>query len=111
MNDTLMKRFPLMLVVASTLLFAGVGCARPYYPPPPVAQASPLVQLAKRNGFMTGRSEGAHNAELGASFRARHTRAFHDTPGYDPQLGPFPVYRDAYRDAYLRGYQRGYNRR
>ena len=90
MNDTLMKRFPLMLVVASTLLFAGVGCARPYYPPPPVAQASPLVQLAKR---------------------PRHTRAFHDTPGYDPQLGPFPVYRDAYRDAYLRGYQRGYNRR
>jgi hypothetical protein len=112
-----MKRSTLMFSIASSLLITAVGCAHPYYPPPPpppplpVAQGSPLVQLAEQNGFNTGRSEGAHDAEIGAPYHARRTRAFHDTPGYDPQLGPFPVYRDAFRDAYLRGYNRGYYRR
>jgi len=72
---------------------------------------SPLVQLAERNGFETGRSDGARDSASGEPFHARRTRAFHDTPGYDPQLGPFPVYRDAFRDAYLRGYDRGFYRR
>ena len=105
------KRSLLMFVAPSTLLIAAIGCAHPYYPPPPpppMAQASPLVQLAERNGFMTGRELGARDAGAGAPFHARHTRAFHDTPGYAPQLGPFPVYRDAYRSAYLHGYYAGY---
>lgn len=115
-----MKRTRLMLAVTSTLLLsAALGCAHTYYPPPPapppppppISQAPPLVQLAERNGFETGRSEGARDAAYGAPFRPRHTRAFHDTPGYDPQLGPFPVYQNAFRNAYFRGYQSGYYHR
>jgi hypothetical protein len=111
-----MKSNRLTLAIASTLLLAGIGCAHNYPPPPPpppppVAQVPPLVQLAERNGFETGRSDGARDAANGEPFHARATRAYHDTPGYDPQLGPFPVYRDAFRNAYLRGYDRGYYRR
>jgi hypothetical protein len=110
-----MKRVPLMLAALSALLLTAAGCAHNYPPPPPppppMAQGSPLVQLAEHNGFETGRSDGAHDAANGEPFHARRTRAFHDTPGYDPQLGPFPVYRDAFRDAYLRGYDRGFYHR
>jgi len=110
-----MKRSILMLSLSSSLLFVALGCAHPYYgppppPPPPMAQGPSIVQLAERNGFQTGRTDGAMDADRGAPPHTRHTRAFHDTPGYDPQLGPFPVYRDAFRNAYMRGYQRGYNR-
>jgi len=109
-----MKRTPLMIGALTALLFTAAGCAHHYPPPPPppppMAQ-SPLVQLAERNGFETGRSDGARDSASGEPFHARRTRAFHDTPGYDPQLGPFPVYRDAFRDAYLRGYDRGFYRR
>ena len=110
-----MKRSILMLALSSSLLFVALGCSHPYYgppppPPPPMAQGPSIVQLAERNGFQTGRTDGAMDVERGAPPRPRHTRAFHDTPGYDPQLGPFPVYRDAFRNAYMRGYQRGYNR-
>jgi hypothetical protein len=108
-----MKRPLVMLTLSSTLLIAAVGCAHHYPPPPPppppMVQGPTLVQLADRNGFQTGRSDGAMAAERGQPPRPEHTRAFHDTPGYDPQLGPFNVYRNAFRDAYLRGYQRGYN--
>ena len=109
-----MKTNCLVLVAASSLfLFAGLGCAPRYVtppPPPPGAQLPPLLQLADRNGFETGRSDGAHAVESGIAPSPRRTRAYHDTPGYDPQLGPFGAYRDAFRNAYLRGYQRGYNR-
>jgi len=109
-----MKRPILTLALSSTLCFVALGCSHPHYyppppPPPPMAQGPTLVQLADRNGFQTGRSDGAFAAERGLPPRPEHTRAFHDTPGYDPQLGPFPIYRDAFRNAYLRGYQRGYN--
>lgn len=100
-----------LVAAAATLLLA--GCAPHYYPPPPPAAYAPgpsLVQLAERNGFETGHADGVRALSLGAHYSPRHTRAFHDTPGYDPQLGPFPVYRDAFRNAYLRGYDRGYHR-
>jgi len=110
-----MPRLPFVLTAACSLaLLAATGCHPAYYPPPPPPpplQQPPLVQLAERNGFETGRSDGARDANSGAPFIARRTRAYHDTPGYDPQLGPFPVYRDAFRNAYLRGYDRGYYRR
>ncbi len=104
----------IMLALASTLLLAGLGCAHNYPPPPPPSPPSvapPLIQLAERNGFETGRSDGARDSANGEPFHARATRAYHDTPGYDPQLGPFGPYRDAFRNAYLRGYDRGYYRR
>jgi hypothetical protein len=69
------------------------------------------VQLAERNGFETGRADGARDANSGYPFSARRTRAYHDTPGYDPQLGPFHAYQNAFRNAYLRGYDRGFYRR
>jgi len=111
-----MKRMPLILAGLSAMLLTVAGCAHHYPPPPPPPPPppmgpSPLVQLADRNGFETGRSDGARDAANGEPFHARRTRAYHDTPGYDPQLGPFPVYQDAFRNAYLRGYDRGYYRR
>lgn len=110
-----MKRPYYLFAVTLTLTIASVGCAHNYPPPPPppppMVQVSPLFQLAERNGFATGRNEGALDATNGVPFQARRTRAYHDTPGYDPNLGPFPVYRNAFRTAYLRGYNRGYYRR
>lgn len=106
-----------ILVAASSLaLLVSVGCAHNYPPPPPpppppVAQVPPIVQLADRNGFETGRADGARDADSVLPFHARRTRAYHDTPGYDPQLGPFGVYQNAFRNAYLRGYDRGFYRR
>jgi len=103
----------ILALVSSVVLFAAVGCAHNYPPPPPPppAIASPLVQLAEHNGFETGRSDGERAASAGYPFAARSTRAYHDTPGYDPALGPFPVYRNAFRNAYLRGYDKGFYRR
>ena len=113
-KNTLMKRSLVMLALTSPLLFVALGCAHTYYPPPPppppMAQGPSIVQLAEHNGFTTGRNDGAIDVQRGAPPRPSRTRAFHDTPGFDPQLGPFPVYRDAFRDAYLRGYRRGYDR-
>jgi hypothetical protein len=111
-----MERSFLVLALSSTLLFLALGCAQAYYPPPPssppppIAQESTLVQFAERKGFTSGRSDGEADANRGAPARPRHSRAFRHTPGYDPQLGPFPIYRDAFRDAYIRGYRTGYNR-
>ena len=106
----------LSLAGAATLL-AVTGCAsHPYYaaapPPPPQAyeQRPPLIELADRNGFQTGNTDGARDAYDGRRFNPQHTRAFHDTPGYNPNLGPFEPYRRAFRDAYLRGYDAGFRR-
>ena len=108
-----MNRSVPMLAVLSVLLISTAGCVR-YYPPPPpppppVAIVTPLVQQAERNGFEAGREDGAHDAESGLPPYPRAMRAYRITPGYAPQMGPYPVYRRAFRNAYLRGYQRGYN--
>jgi hypothetical protein len=111
-----MRANRLLLAAALSLpMLAGTGCAHNNYyssapPPPPQAQVPPLIQLAERNGFATGRSDGSRDASSGFPFAPRRTRAYHDTPGYDPQLGPFGAYRDAFRDAYMRGYGQGYQR-
>ncbi len=105
-----------LLFAGTATLLAATGCAsRRYYaappPPPPVySQRPPLIDLADRNGFRTGESNGARDAYEGRSYQPQHDRAFHDTPGYDPNLGPFEPYRHAFRDAYLRGYSNGFNR-
>ncbi len=106
-----------LVVVPASLAFGLGGCAhRTYYvasPPPPPPQAyrevPPLVQLAEQTGYRAGLDEGARDAYRG-DYHPRADRAFHDTPGYDPQLGPYPPYRDAFRSAYLRGYDRNFNR-
>jgi hypothetical protein len=110
-----MRANPLLIFVASSIvMLAGLGCASNNHygalPPPPPAygEAPPLVQVADRNGFRTGESDGALDAHEGRQYRARATRAYHEVPGYDRNLGPFPPYRDAFRDAYLRGYDRGF---
>jgi len=106
-------RLSLVLAGTATLL-AATGCAsHAYYAPPPppaYAQRPPLIELADRNGFQTGSADGARDAYNGRPFSPQHTRAFHDTPGYDPNLGPFEPYRHAFRDAYLRGYDAGFRR-
>ncbi len=109
-----MKSTRLILVtVSSILLFAGVGCAPRYAPPPPPppgASLPPLLQLADHNGFDAGRADGARDVEQRIPYGPRRTPAYHDTPGYDPHLGPLGPYRNAFRNAYLRGYDRGYHR-
>jgi hypothetical protein len=108
----------LLLGTFSLALLASVGCAsHTYYPPapppppPPVAQLPPLIQLADRNGFDTGRSDGARDAASGYPFQPRRTRAYAETPGYDANLGPYGPYRNAFRNEYLRGYNIGFYRR
>ena len=95
-------------------MFTALGCSHPTYvaapPPPPPAQMPPLIALADRNGFETGRADGQRDVESGRPFEPRRTRAYHDTPGYDPHLGPFEPYQNAFRNAYLRGYDRGFKR-
>lgn len=110
-----MQRIVSKLALASTLVLSSLGCARAYYPPPPppppqVSAAPTIVEIAERNGFSMGRQDGARAAQLGQLFHARHTRAFRVTPGYDPQMGPYNVYRNAFRRAYLNGYRKGYYR-
>ncbi len=104
-----------LTVFSALLLFTVAGCAHNYPPPPPppppYAQQPPLIQLAEHNGFETGRSDGERDAVHGYPYSARRTRAYHDTPGYDPRLGPFGDYRNAFRNAYLRGYDKGFYRR
>lgn len=100
--------------VSSLLLGAALGCSHNNYvvaaPPPPPVEVPPLVQLAEHNGFEMGRADGVHALWAGGPNDPRAMRNYNVTPGYDPRLGPFPVYRDAFRDAYLRGFERGYHR-
>jgi hypothetical protein len=116
-----MKRIalPLAAVALSAAgLFSLTGCAHhttyvAVAPPPPPPgyreQAPPLVQVADRNGFDAGMHAGSHDAMSGRGYQPRHDRAFHDTPGYDPSLGPLPVYRNAFHNAYMRGYDQGFH--
>ena len=112
-----MHRLRSLFVAASACVTFGVcGCAhRTYYvapsPPPPQAyrEVPPLIQLAEQNGYRAGQDEGARDAYQ-SGYHPRDDRAFHDTPGYDPRLGPYPPYRDAFRSAFLRGYDRNFNR-
>ena len=117
MNLSQLKARSLVLSFAgAAALLAVTGCAsHAYYPPPPppppaYGQRPPLIDLADRNGFQTGTTDGSRDAYDGRGYRPQHTRAFHDTPGYDPALGPFEPYRRAFREAYVRGYDNGFRR-
>ena len=106
-----------LLLLSASFALCLAGCSHHTYyvappPPPPPPQAyrevPPLVQLAQQNGYRAGLDEGARDAYQ-RGYHPRNDRAFHDTPGYDPRLGPFPPYRDAFREAFLRGYDRNFN--
>jgi hypothetical protein len=104
-------RFLLALPLAAAC-FIPVGCAAHVFAPPPsYAWPSPLVQEADRLGFRSGSEDGARDAAYGNGYHPRRDRKYADTPGYDPGLGPFPVYRDYFRTAYLRGYDSGFYHR
>jgi hypothetical protein len=101
--------------VAAALLFTA-GCAsHAYYapgpPPPPYNGVPPLIARAQGEGFRAGSSDGARDAYNRYGYHPKHDRKFHNTPGYDPALGPFGPYRDAFRNAYLRGYDQGFYHR
>ena len=103
----------LILAAVSIIALTSAGCANRYAaapPPPPPAynQAPTIIQLAEQNGFRAGETDGARDAYDARPYRARSTRAYFDTPGYDGNLGPFPPYQNAYRLAYLRGYDKGF---
>lgn len=109
----------MMLAFLSVPLLFLAGCAhRTYYayappppPPPPYHAVPPLIERANHEGFRIGLADGARDADHGFGYQPRRDRAFHDTPGYDPALGPYEPYRDAFRNAYLRGYDQGFHRR
>jgi hypothetical protein len=100
----------------AVLFMAGCASHAYYYapaPPPPPAYAgpSPLVERAQQEGFRVGMDDGAHDMYDGSGYHPKHDRGFRDTPGYDPALGPFNVYRDTFRNAYMRGYDKSFYRR
>ena len=115
MTHMKLSQFALLLVSSGAVALA--GCSHTTYvqaaPPPPPANwqgPSPLVSLAEHNGFRDGREDGARDALNGRPYRPEHDARFHNTPGYDPGMGPFPAYRDYYRNAYTRGYYQGFTR-
>jgi hypothetical protein len=109
------------ILLASAVALAVCGCAseRAFYaaappPPPPVygayQEAPPLVQYAERQGFRAGLDDGSRDSYNRWGYHPQHDRKFHETPGYDPRLGPYGAYRDYFRGAYLRGYARAFGR-
>ena len=112
MKDT---RALLLLPVAALLI---AGCSSNHYyapapPPPPYGyRGQPQqIDMAERQGFRAGVDDGTRDAYAGKKFRPEHDRKFHEPPGYDPQMGPYGVYRDAFRNGYVHGYANGYGRR
>ncbi|MGD0445712.1 MAG: hypothetical protein ABSA39_17395 [Edaphobacter sp.] len=103
----------LSLLTAACLFTA--GCAsHPYYavaPAPPPYSVPPLIARADNEGFRVGSQAGSRDAYNGYGHHPQRDRAYHDTPGYDPALGPYGPYRDAFRTAYLRGYDQSFYRR
>jgi hypothetical protein len=104
----------LPLLAAATLF--STGCAQhPYYAvapqPTPYNSVPPLIERADHEGFRAGSEAGARDLYNGFGYHPQHDRAFHDTPGYDPALGPYGPYRDAFRRSYVRGYDQAFYRR
>lgn len=107
-----MRRSSLLpLLPCSALILLASGCARHYYPPPPPPPPPPqaylpppLIQQAERLGFDAGQQDASRDRYEGTGYHPKQDARFHDTPGYDPRLGPYPPFRDSYRRAYLRGY-------
>jgi len=109
-----MKRLLPFATTLSVAILALAGCAqRTYYAPAPPPQqfAPPLAQEAERNGFRMGVDAGSRDAYNGFGYRPKRDRAFHETPGYDPRLGPPGPYQSYFRSAYLHGYDKGFYRR
>jgi hypothetical protein len=108
-----LSRFALPFAAAACLIATGCG-PHPYYapgPPPPPYSAPPLIERAEHQGFRFGTDDGARDAYSGFGHHPQRDRKFHDTPGYDPALGPYGPYRDAFRRAYLHGYDQAFYRR
>jgi ribosome modulation factor len=113
-----LSRLALPLVAATCLFMAGCASHHPYYyapapPPPPPGYngAPPLIERAQHEGYRAGTADGARDAYNGFGYHPQHDRNFHNTPGYDPAMGPYKPYRDAFRGAYLQGYDQGFHRR
>ncbi|MDE3103617.1 MAG: hypothetical protein KGK08_00440 [Acidobacteriota bacterium] len=104
------RRTLLALALVPALVLIGCEEPRAYGPPPPPAYApNPLLERAEHTGFHMGEENGERDANNGWGYHPRRERAFHDTPGYDPALGPYGPYRDTFRNAYLRGYDHGFH--
>ena len=106
----------LPLAALACLFTAGCASHPAYYvaappPPPPGYAVPPMVAQAQREGFRMGSSDGARDAYNGVGHHPKHARAFHDTPGYDPAMGPYNVYRDTFRQSFIQGYDQAYYRR
>jgi len=93
------------------------GCATHTYggppppPPPPYSGVPALVRSAEHQGFRAGLEDGARDADNRRGYHPKRDRNFHDTPGYNPSLGPYGPWRNYFRNAYLRGYDQGFYHR
>jgi hypothetical protein len=111
-----MKLSPVALSLLTAACLATAGCAsHPYYAvapaPPPYNGVPPVIAHADREGFRAGSEDGARDAYNGSGHHPERDRRYHDTPGYDPALGPFGPYRNEFRSAYIRGYDQAFYRR
>lgn len=109
-------RTSLLLAFSAALLLSGCSSNRYYAaapPPPPYGYriAPQQIDIAEHQGFRAGADDGARDAYAGKKYRPEHDRKFHDTPGYDPRLGPYGAYRDSFRNGYVHGYDNGFRRR
>jgi hypothetical protein len=110
-----LSRVAPLLGAAACIVFT--GCAsHAYYavapaPPPPYYSVPPLIARAEHEGFRAGSENGSRDLYNGFGHRPERDRAYHETRGYDPALGPFGPYRDAFRRAYIRGYDQSFYRR
>jgi hypothetical protein len=109
-----LSRFTLSLI--SAICIFATGCAsHAYYapgpPPPGYNGAPPLIERAQHEGFRAGSIDGARDAYNGFGYHPQRDRKFHNTPGYDPGMGPYGPYRDAFRQSYLQGYDAGFHHR
>jgi hypothetical protein len=119
-SEDLMKLSRLALPLVSAVCLFAAGCAsHTYYapgPPPPPPPSGyngvpPLIERAQHEGFRAGSEDGSRDAYNGFGYHPQHDHKFHNTPGYDPGMGPYGPYRDAFRQAYLQGYDTGFHHR
>ena len=68
-------------------------------------------QIARQEGFQTGVSTGASDAQRGQSFNPQRSHFWKNgNSGYNSSYGNRGQYKQVFRDAFVQGYQEGYSR-
>jgi len=68
-------------------------------------------QIARQEGFQTGVSTGASDAQRGQSFNPQRSHFWKNgNSGYNSSYGNRGQYKQVFRDAFVQGYREGYSR-